>query len=132
MPELSRKERKERASAVDELHKLKSLFRKLKPKKDRLEFLTELVLSWYPDLAADKTAIAEGAKASAVIGAREFERKIKDKEAIYKKLTHAVFVERCTMPLKVLDELLTVLELAEYVEKTRSGRRTIETVPKAA
>lgn len=131
MPKLS-KEEKERRDVVDELHKLKTQFARLKAKAERLKFLNALVLSWYEDHPAHLAATIEGKKALAIISPREFQRSIFDKQAVYEKLTHEVFVDRCTMPLKVLDELLTVVELATFIDRNQTGPRDVKTSPRAA
>ena len=52
--------------------------------------------------------------------------------AVKRHLGETEFMAHCSIGLGVLDELLTVEELPEFVKSERSGPRSVKTVAKAA
>jgi hypothetical protein len=129
---LTPKELKEHKALVDELGSLDQELARLKPKLDRAKWLREVIAGWYADEKPEAAMLAEGNAYSAIVSPMGNKRTVTSMIAVRKRLGDREFMAHCSIGLGVLDELLTVEELPEFVESERSGPRSVKTVAKAA
>ena len=111
--------------------KLAPVFAKLKPEIDEQKKLRAEVTSWAEDEPAGNSPTYAGDHYTAIASARRNE-KTPDILKLVKRLTLKVVLEKCTILMKDLKELLTSGELPEYVSTAQTGYRTVETVAKVA
>jgi hypothetical protein len=127
---LSPKEAKERKALVDELGAIDAELALLKPKVDRAKYVRDVIAGWYVDEKPEAAMMADGTKYSAVVSAMGNKRTVISTAAVRKRLGDQEFMAHCSVGLGVLDELLTVAELPEFVKSERSGARTVKTIAK--
>jgi hypothetical protein len=129
---LTPKELKEHKALVDELGSLDAELARLKPKIDRAKWLRDVIAGWYTDEAPEAAMMADGNQYSAIISAMGNKRSVISIAAVKRRLGEREFMAHCSIGLGVLDELLTVEELPEFVTSERTGPRGVKTVAKAA
>ena len=77
------------------------------PKEKRLTALSAEIRSWYPDLAADQTAIAEGLDFDVQVGAKKIEKTWKSIAAVSKAVGGwKAFMKICTVTFKALSGVI--------------------------
>jgi hypothetical protein len=99
----------------------------MKPQMDRAKHLEALIESWFPGLKPEESKTASGRQFLAVVSARANKRWLKDTEALYRKLGHAAFIERCSFGLGLIDEILKAEEIPDFIATARTGNRSVKT-----
>jgi RNA processing factor Prp31 len=125
------KQLKEKQGIVDELGALDSELARLKPKIDRAKYLRDVIVSWYADEKPEAAMLAEGTQYSAVVSAMGNKRSVISIKDVKRRLGETEFMQHCSIGLGVLDEILSVEELPEFVKTERTGPRSVKTVPRA-
>ena len=124
------KQLKENRAIVDELGALDSELARLKPKIDRAKYLRDVIVSWYADEKPEAAMLAEGTEYSAVVSAMGNKRSVISIKDVKRRLGETEFMQHCSIGLGVLDEILSVEELPEFVKTERCGPRSVKTVAK--
>lgn len=124
------KQLKENRAIVDELGALDSELARLKPKIDRAKYLRDVIVSWYVDEKPEAAMLAEGTEYSAIVSAMGNKRSVISIKDVKRRLGETEFMQHCSIGLGVLDEILSVEELPEFVKTERTGPRSVKTVAK--
>jgi hypothetical protein len=109
------------------------------PKEKRLEALRQIIRSWYPDLAADRTEVAYGTLYELQIGEKPIEKTWVSMAAVYKAAGGLkAFLKICTVTFKALSGVLGNPAAEALQIEERTGQRKLKAVarvielPKAA
>ena len=103
------------------------------PKKKRLDELTEIIRGWYPDLAADATAILKGTGCEVQIGQKPIEKSWKSMAAVYKAAGGLKpFLKLCSVTFKALSEVLGNAKAEELQTEAQTGQRRLKAVAVAS
>jgi len=129
---LTPKEVKEHRALVDELGTLDAELARLKPKIDRAKWLREVIAGWYADEKPESAMVANGDKYQAIVSQMGNKRSVISIKEVKRRLGETEFMQHCSIGLGVLDEILTVEELPQFIKTERTGPRSVKTVAKAA
>lgn len=122
----------DRAAIVDEFGELRRRIAEsklqLQPTLERADALESQILSWYEHEPPDQSFVADGHRYSVQVGARHWERKITGLRRLFRFLGQRRFLDLCTFPLKSIDKAIPEVEQSQFVEKTRTGPRSLKPV----
>jgi hypothetical protein len=119
---------------IDEFGELTRQIATWQPRIDRVAELRKIIEGWFANDVADESFTLDGKLYCVVLSARAKRRTIVGMTKLYKALGQKTFLEYCSFPLTILDELLRRLNLdsAGIVNEERSGPRTVKAVLREA
>jgi hypothetical protein len=124
-----------RVQIIDEFGELDRRINEFKPIVARHKELKEEISGWYNALPGDQTAVAEGKLYTIQIGKKDNRRTITDIPRTFQLLKKAVGLESLlgliTIPLKVIDAHVSIVNQLSIVKQERTGPRDIIPVAKA-
>jgi hypothetical protein len=124
-----------RDQIIDEFGELDRRINEFRPVVARHKALKDEIAGWYSALAGDQTAVAEGKLYTIQIGRGENRRTITNVVRAFNLLKKAVGLETVlgliTIPLKVIDAHVSILDQRSIIKQERTGPRDIVAVAKA-
>ena len=118
-----------RESLIDEYAELRQKMRawnaNVNPYAARFDELNRLILSWYEDHPADRSAIAEGRRWKLPITARRWQRSIQNLAGFFRKVGRERFLELCSVTLGAIEKEISADKLELYIHSEQSGNRSI-------
>jgi hypothetical protein len=99
------------------------------PKEKRFDELTEVIRSWYPDLAADQTAIAQGTGCEVQVGQKPVVKFWKSKAAVVKAAGgFKAFLLLCTITFDALSGAIGKAKAEALQSEAQTGKRRLVAV----
>ncbi len=126
----TKSEHEQRAALVDKFSELDCKVKAFSPTKSEHERLRKLIVSWYPDLAGDKDTTVPGVQYDLLIGLAQEQQYIPSMPALYRRMKVMRFLELCSMTIKAVVSELGETEAAQYLDRKRTGPRTLTPIPK--
>jgi hypothetical protein len=103
------------------------------PKEKQLNALSAEIQSWYPNLGANETAIASGARYDIQIGERAMEKTWASKQAVCKAAGGLKgLLKLCTVTYKALSGAIGNDAAAALQVETQTGHRKLKAVARIA
>ena len=122
-----------RTSLIDEFGGLSRERDAWTPKGKRMDALAIEIRSWYPDLAADQTALAVGTLYDVQVGEKSIEKTWKSIAAVCKAAGGwAKFQKLCTVTFKALSNVIGNGPAEALQTEARTGYRKLKAVARVA
>jgi hypothetical protein len=118
------------AEVIDELGDVQAKLAKYSDLRKREEVLRERIVNWLEPVSATAACTLIGLRYEMCASPRRLERRILSMRAVFKALGEKLFLARCSVALKVLEEELSLTKRVGLTAEARTGARTITTVPK--
>lgn len=121
---------REQRRMVDEYGELDRRMQLLSPDAARYDGLKRAIKGWFDRVPADSDGIVEGDVYRLHLSARERERRVRSMRDLVDVIGLDKFLELCSVPIGVLEDLLGKTRAAGLIAEARTGSRRIKAVPK--
>ena len=115
---------------IDELGEIQRRLDLVKPLEIRARELRLRIVDSVKHLNADDQVELVGKFYVAQVGKASLKHTVKNMSRLLKRLGQKVFLEHCTIPLGVVEQLVS--DPSEFLSEERSGPRPVRTVPRVA